>query len=91
MSGFNMDKRFFFGVCTGLIIATMSIINYLPDVAEAVYSIPPTQAWRSINIDNNATFTPNANASVQAINYRDTLFLVTDGSIILNITEIIIP
>ena len=77
-----MDKRFIIGVCTGM--AILGIITYLPSIAEAIYSIPPTNAWQTIGVDSNATFSTLNETNVTAISYRDTLYLISDGSI--NIT-----
>jgi len=82
-----MDKKFVLGLVTGFSLAALSIISYVPDIAEALYSIPPTQAWRTIGIDNTPVV-PNSTATeVSAINYRDQLYILTDGSILLNITQ----
>ena len=82
-----MDKRFVIGVCTGM--AILGIITYLPNIAEAIYSIPPTNAWQTIIIDDNATIPTVNNTNITAISYRDTLYLVSDGSI--NITIGVYP
>ena len=79
-----MDKRFIIGVCTGM--AILGIITYFPSIAEALYSIPPTNAWQTIIIDNNVTLSDSGLTNITAITYRDTLFLVSDGSIGINIT-----
>ena len=82
-----MDKRFIIGVCTGM--AILGIITYLPSIAEAIYSIPPTNAWQTIIIDDNVTI-PTVNSTIfNATSYRDTMYLVSDGSI--NITLGIYP
>ena len=79
-----MDKRFIIGVCTGM--AILGIITYYPTIAEALYSIPPTNAWQTIVIDNNVTLPDSGLINISAITYRDTLYLVSDGSIGINIT-----
>jgi len=84
MSGYSMDKRFIFGVCTGM--AILGIITYLPNIAEALYSIPPTNAWQTIGIANDINMTNSTTSSISAISYRDTFYFLADDSIILNIT-----
>ena len=80
-----MDKRFLFGMIIGAVIPSLIFI-VIPTV-EALYAIPPTPAFRTIDIENNATFASSDRTNVTAINYADLLHLKTDGSIILNITR----
>ena len=79
-----MDKRFIIGVCTGM--AILGIITYLPSIAEAIYSIPPTNAWQTIGIVNNVNMTNSTTTSISAVSYRDNFYILADDSIILNIT-----
>lgn len=79
-----MDKRFIIGFCTG--IAIISIITYFPTIAEAIYSVPPTNAYQTIGIANDVNMTNSSTTSISAISYRDTFYLLADDSIILNIT-----
>ena len=81
-----MNKQFILGLCTGIGIAAISIITYLPEIAEAVYSIPPTNAWQAIVINSNATYTTTGDTYINATSYRDILNLISDGSIDINIT-----
>jgi len=83
-----MDKKFILGMVTGFSLAALSIISYIPDIAEALYSIPPTQAWRTITPLNNQVITNDTDGSVSAINYRDTLIIATDGSINITIAQL---
>lgn len=80
-----MDKRFIIGFCTG--IAIISIITYFPTIAEALYSVPPTNAYRIIGIANDVNMTNSTTSSISAISYRDTFYLLADDSIVLNITR----
>ena len=82
-----MDKRFILGVCTGM--ALLGIVTYFPSIAEAIYSVPPTNAWQTIIVDSNSTIASLNQTTVNAISYRDILYLVSDGSI--NITLGIYP
>jgi len=79
-----MDKRFILGVCTG--IAIISIITYYPTLAEALYSIPPTDAWDQIEVvyDN---WVSTGTLKINATGYTDDLILISDGSILFNITS----
>lgn len=72
----------FLGIAVGIIIG----LGFGPQISEALYSIPPTEAFKSVSIANNVTYTPSFETNVTAINYRDNYWLVTDGSILLNIT-----
>jgi len=82
-----MNKRFFIGVLTGM--AILGIITYFPTIAEAIYSVPPTNAWQMIIIDDNVTI-PTINATkLNATSYKDIMYLVSDGSI--NITLGVYP
>ena len=79
-----MNKSFIFGLCTGIVI--IGIITYYPMLAEALYAIPPTLAWRTIGVDSNATYPSTSDINITAISYADTLYLISDGSIGFNIT-----
>jgi len=58
----------------------------ISQTADALYSIPPTAAWTTIEINNDAPFPDSTDSSIIANNYTDTFVLLTDGSILLNIT-----
>ena len=81
-----MDKLNFFGILAIIFVAGTFIIEYHTNIADALYSIPPTEAFKSVSIANNVTYTPSFETNVTAINYRDNFWLVTDGSVLLNIT-----
>ena len=75
---------------TGVVVVVVSAF-IMPEeflgLANALYSIPPTNAWQTIEINNSAVW-PNASQNeVSAVTYKDKLYLLTDGSILLNITE----
>ena len=78
-----MDKRFIIGVCTGM--AILGIITYFPTIAEALYSIPPTRAWDQISITYD-NWTSTGDFNINATSYTDNLILISDGSILFNIT-----
>ena len=59
------------------------------DIATALYSIPPTPSWTTIEINNNQIFPSNSQINITASNYTDRLYLVSDGSILINITAFI--
>lgn len=56
-------------------------------LANALYSIPPTPAWTEIKIDTNYTWPESSQTTLSAINYSDNLYIVSDGSINISITE----
>lgn len=82
-----MDRiAFILTTITILIGSVILMPNEVLMVADAIYSIPPTPAWQTIGIANNATI-PNSTQSVfHAQNYTDSFYLVSDGSININLT-----
>ena len=58
----------------------------LSQPADAIYAIPPTPSWTTITINNDAAISNNPDTSIVAANYSDTFALLSDGSILLNIT-----
>ena len=70
------------GIGTVLLIFQGELVQ----LAEALYAIPPTPSWTTIGIANNVTVSNSTQTSIQAVNYTDTFRLITDGSILLNIT-----
>ena len=59
----------------------------ISQTADALYAIPPTPSWTTIEIDNNQVNPINNNNIITASNYTDKFYLVSDGSILINITE----
>ena len=57
------------------------------DIAEALYAIPPTASWTTIEINNNQIFPSNSQNNITASNYTDKFYILSDGSILINITE----
>ena len=84
MNGYDMDKRFIIGVCTG--IAILGMVTYFPTIAEALYSIPPTDAWDQI-IFRYGNWTVTNDDNINATSYSDNLYLISDGSILFNVTK----
>lgn len=78
-----MNKALIAGVLIGIVLG----MALSPQISSALYAIPPTNAWQTIIIDNEAVSPQDGNNTATAINYRDTLHLLTDGSILLNITQ----
>ena len=77
---------------TGIIVVIVAIAimpDEALDIAEALYSIPPTPSWTTIEINNNQIFPNTSLNTITANNYSDTFFIVSDGSILINITEFI--
>ena len=81
-----MNKSFIFGLCTGIAITAISIVTYLPGLAEALYSIPPTNAWQTIIVNSTANYSSTGDTIINATSYKDTIYLLSDGSIGFNIT-----
>ena len=77
-----MNKPLIIGIIIGVVIG----LGFGPQISEALYSIPPTNAWRTIGIANDVNMTNSTTSSISAISYRDTFYLLADDSIILNIT-----
>lgn len=80
-----MNKILVIGILLGIVIG----LAFGPQISEALYSIPPTTAWNTIISNDNATFADNGETNVTAVSYRDTLYLISDGSI--NITMVPYP
>ena len=81
-----MNKSFLIGLCTGIALTAISMVTYLPGLAEAIYSIPPTVAFSNMTILPDAPWPNDTNTSIEAISYRDIAYLRSDGSIELNFT-----
>jgi len=60
----------------------------LVPIGEALYSIPPTNAWDRIEVNSNVTYVERGDNYTEAISYSDTLKLVSDGSINITIGRI---
>ena len=59
----------------------------ISQTADALYAIPPTPSWTTIEIDNNQVNPISGQNIITASNYTDKFYLVSDGSILINITE----
>ena len=82
-----MNKSFIFGLCTGIAITAISIVTYLPGLAEAIYSVPPTVAFSNVTILPKEPWPNDTRTSIEAISYRDIAYIRSDGSIELNFTH----
>ncbi len=75
---------------TSLLVILGSFIimpDEMLDLANALYSIPPTPSWTTIEINNNQIFPSNSQINITASNYTDKFYFTSDGSILINITE----
>ncbi len=75
---------------TSLLVLLGSFIlmpDEMLDLANALYSIPPTPSWTTIEINNNQIFPSNDQINITASNYTDKFYFTSDGSILINITE----
>ena len=73
-------------------ISLMLIIGYVPvltNAADYFGKFPPTPAWQDIEIITNNTIPFTTQTTVNATSYNDRLYIITDGSISINITEYI--
>ena len=82
-----MNKSFLFGLCTGIAITAISMVTYLPGLAEAIYSIPPTVAFSNMTILPATNWPSDTRTSIEAISYKDIAYIGSDGSIELNFTS----
>lgn len=80
-----MDKFNLVGITAILFISSSFIALYHTDIAEAIYSIPPTDAWDQI-IFKYDTWTVTNEDNINATGYTDDLYLISDGSILFNVT-----
>lgn len=80
-----MDKKFFLGLFTGCALMFLSFSLYFPQISEAIYSIPPTDAFAGFRINDNATYTLSADQGLNASSYKDIPWLLSDGSINIEI------
>ena len=75
---------------TSLLVLLGSFIlmpDEMLDLANALYSIPPTPSWTTIEINNNQVFPNTSVNTITASNYTDKFYFTSDGSILINITE----
>jgi len=82
-----MEKRYF---VMGSVFGAVMVLVFYPGILEAQEyfgKFPPTPAFNEVGIGNNATIFPNTENNIIAISYADDFFIVTDGSILINITE----
>lgn len=69
----------------GILIGIMIGFFVGPQVATALYAIPPTRAWDQI-LFRYGNWTSTALDNINASSYTDNLYLVSDGSILFNVT-----
>ena len=81
-----MNKSFLLGLCTGIALTAISIVTYLPGMAEALYAIPPTVAFSNMTILPSHAWPSDTKTSIEAISYKDIAYIRSDGSIELNFT-----
>lgn len=76
-----MNKVLIIGVILGIIVG----VALGPRLSEAIYSIPPTDAWDQI-IFRYDNWTVTNIDNINATSYSDNLYLISDGSILFNVT-----
>lgn len=71
------------------IILGASFTPILIEAQEYFGKFPPTPAWQEIEIANDHTINPldPVTFTLDARSYSDKMFIVSDGSIIINITQ----
>ncbi len=82
-----MEKRSFF---LGTLVGGLMLVLFYPMAIEAqdyFGKFPPTTAFNEVEIANDAVPFPNAQTNLEAISYSDKFFIVSDGSIIINVTQ----
>jgi len=84
-----MDKTSLSLTALGVIIVSVIIMpDEALDIAEALYSIPPTPAWDRIEVNSDANYTLTIQNFTEAVSYTDTLNIVSDGSLNISIGRI---
>ena len=75
-------------IIVGVIIGA-AFYPVIVEAQEYFGKFPPTPAWQEIEVANDAVMNPFVvgNTIINASSYSDKIFLVTDGSILINITE----
>ena len=82
-----MDKiTFLHGIIVGIVI-TASFYPVISEAQEYFGKFPPTPAWQDIEIAVDANLPITDQTTINATSYNDRLFLISDGSININITE----
>jgi hypothetical protein len=78
-----MNKPFFLVLVAGIFIGAtvMSTIQ----VSES--AIPPTRAWDDITVGYNTTVATSPETTLSAKSSSDNLVIISDGSILFNITS----
>lgn len=76
-----MNKALIAGIIIGVIVG----VALAPKISEAIYSIPPTNAWDQI-LFRYGNWTVTNIDNINATSYSDNLYLISDGSILFNVT-----
>jgi hypothetical protein len=83
-----MDLKLFIGIIFGVaLVAGVSIVVPVGNSAQPP-TPPPTPAYPTIHIINNATWPNSSDTSITAIKYNDEWILAADNSILINITSL---
>ena len=70
-------------------VIALSFYPILVEAQDYFGKFPPTPAWQTVEVANDAIMNPFVvgNTIINATSYADKIFIVTDGSILINITE----
>ena len=79
--GYNVNKVLLVGLIIGVVIG----MALGPRISNAIYSIPPTNAWDQI-LFRYSNWTVTNIDNINATSYSDNLYLISDGSILFNVT-----
>ena len=68
-------------------MAGLSVTYFISDIQALLGEVPPTNAFAGFNINDNATYSTTNATQVLATSYRDLPWLLSDGSINIEITS----
>lgn len=66
-----------------LVVGSALVLIFNPNES----AIPPTPAFNTFIINSNATYSSTGQDNVTALVYNDELYIISDGSIGMNITS----
>ena len=81
-----MNKLALLWLFIGVGIGSILFQGELIQLSDAIYSIPPTPAFKTFEGINNNTAPLTGVLKLNATSSTDTLFLISDGSININLT-----
>lgn len=79
-----MNRSIILFVFVGFLLGFSYAWTFFPEQVDALLSVPPTRSYSEVFI-NDTLFTTNG--TMTSVSYRDTLNILTDGSIGINLTN----